>query len=75
MIDFNSLTPQKKALCSVGILLVSSFLGAGLVALIISNGWFLYVGYAMIGYGILGMLRMVYRLQLEKYQREAEQKG
>jgi len=74
MINLNSLTPQQKALCSVGVLLVSSFVGAALVALIITYGLFLYVGYAMILYGVFGLLRMVYDIQLEKFKTEAEKK-
>lgn len=70
----DTLTPQQKAFVSVAVLLISAFLGAGAVALIIHFGLFLYVGYAMIIFGLYGLVKVIYELELAKFERQEQTK-
>jgi type IV secretory pathway TrbL component len=72
--NLNTLSPQQKAFISVAVLLISAFLGAGLVALIVHFGLFLYVGYAMIIFGLYGLIKVVYELELAKFERQEQTK-
>lgn len=74
MFDPNLLTPQQKAFMSVAILLISAFLGAGLIAIVVEFGLFLYVGYAMIAYGLYGLIKLIYELEVAKFERQDELK-
>lgn len=70
MFDPNLLTPQQKAFISVAVLLISAFLGAGLIALCIEFGLLVYLGYAMIAYGVYGLIKLVYELEVAKFERQ-----
>lgn len=54
------LTPQRQALLEIVLLLAGAVLFAFLLVAIIEHGWFLYVGYSMIAYGVWGLLKFYY---------------
>jgi hypothetical protein len=70
MFNPDLLTPQQKAFISVAVLLISAFLGAGLIALCIEFGLLSYLGYALIAVGVYGLIKTVYELEVSKFERQ-----
>ena len=54
------LSPQKQALLEILALILGAVGASFLLIAIIENGWFIYVGLAMIAYGFLGLLKFYY---------------
>ena len=54
------LSPQQQALTEIVLLIAGAVLASFLLVLVIQNGWFIYVGVAMIAYGFWGLLKFYY---------------
>ena len=54
------LSPRQQALTEIVLLISGAALASFLLVLVIENGWFIYVGVAMIAYGFFGLLKFYY---------------
>ena len=64
------MSPKQKALLSVLSIIVGSALGAFVVMLSIVYGVFAYLGYAIVIYAIISLLKIVYDMKLVQYTEE-----
>jgi len=54
------LSPHHQALLEILALILGAVGASFLLIAIIENGWFSYVGYSMIAYGMFGLLKFYY---------------
>lgn len=66
------LSPRQQALLEIVLLLAGSVLFAFLLVLVIQNGWFMYVGIAMIVYGLWGLLKYLYDSRVSFLESQAK---
>ena len=65
---YNNLKPKHKALADMLGVFLGMSLGALIITFIIANDKGMWLAYALIGYGIFGMIKTLYQFRVEYYE-------